>query len=85
MMPSGSISDCSIVRSLNYNDLHILTWRPHPSSSSLVYLRKSAFTLIRKCAVRPLDCPHQASIELLRCMMAVNWEQNPFNYVFMAG
>lgn len=41
-------------------------------SSSLVYLWTPAFTPKTKPAVRRLDCPHKASLELWRCRNVAN-------------
>lgn len=53
------------------------TWTPRPPSSSLVNLRMQGSPLDIKHVLRQLNCPHRASLEIWRCMMATNWGQDP--------
>lgn len=61
-----------------------LCWRAPTYTSStffLVYLRMRALTLNTEHAVWQLDCPHQASIEIWRCRMAL-WSTHILIYLY---
>lgn len=38
-------------------------------------------TIDPKCAVRQLDCPHQAALQILCCKIAAYWEKDLYWFI----